>query len=225
MNVKTTFALVSAAAVILACVLGCKMLGSESAGANRNGQQDTATAQTPAPLQNSEVNAATTLPSPTPAPPPNAVCPDPAKPCQNKTIGFDEWSISFKLPAKVQPNKTYRSAQFYAIIVKTLQSGDEDLCDGGDYVESLEQERKILQGEHPERKVFASYECPNMGATEYEFPGSYDKKNQRSLVDNFIAVYAGPTKEDAEKLLPRLKARYPDAAIKPMTAAAEWIDQ
>ena len=161
----------------------------------------------------------------TPTPAPNAICSDPAKPCSNKTIPFDEWALSFKLPAKVQPNKTYRSAPFFAILVKTMQAGEEDLCDGGEFIESMEQERKELQEQYPDRKVFASYSCPNMGATGYDFPGSYDPREERALIDNFIAVYAGQTEDEAKKLLPTLKATYPKAAIKPMTATQEWIYQ
>ena len=160
-----------------------------------------------------------------PTPAANAVCPDPAKPCTNKTIPFDDWALSFKLPAKVQPNKTYRSAAFFAILLKTLQAGEEDLCDGGEYIESLENERKQLQEQFADRKVFASYSCPNMGATSYDFPGSYDPKEERALIDNFLAVYAGQTEEEAKKLLPTLKATYPKAEIKPMTATQEWIYQ
>ena len=206
-----------------AAILGCKSAGSSnSAGANAG--PEVAAAPTPGLIENVALNGNTTLPTPTPTPLPNAVCPDPAQPCKgNKDIGFDEWSITFRLPAKVQPNKTYRSAPFYAIIVKILQNADEDPCDGGDYVESLEAERKSLQKEFPDRKVFASYSCPNMGATGYDFPGSSD--SEKTLVDNFIAVYAGSTKEEAEKLLPRLKAKYPAAQVKPMTATQEWIYQ
>lgn len=221
MNAK--FPCLLAAVIILSCALGCRTFSSAGGSTNQSSNSETAAAPTPVTLENSNVTGSATPPTPTP--PPNAVCPDPAKPCQNKTISFDEWAISFKLPTTIQPNKTYTSTRFYAIIVKTLQSGDEDLCDGGEYIESLENERRSLQREHPGRKVFASYSCPNMSAAEYEFPGSYDRKTERSLIDNFIAVYAGQSKEDAEKLLPALKTKYPDAAIKPMTASAEWIDQ
>jgi hypothetical protein len=209
--------------MLLAIVLGCRQ-GSAGTASNQAPLENAP--PTPGRIENVDLAANTTLPTPTPTPLPNAVCPDPAKPCKgNKDIGFDEWSITFRLPAKVQPNKTYRSAPFFAILLKTVQAGDEDLCDGGEYVASLEDERKQVQKEFPDRKVFASYGCPNMAATGYDFPGAYDAKREVTLIDNFIAVYAGQTKEEAEKVLPRVKAKYPNAEVKSMTATQEWIYQ
>lgn len=223
MIARNTLSLVTPV-ILLAVLLGCKF-GSVSQEPGPALSPENISTATPATGSEGLVVNPSPTTTPIPAVAANAVCPDPAKPCKNKDIPFDEWAISFKLPAQVKPNKTYRSEQFYAIIVKVYETGpDEDPCDGGEYIESMETERKALQKEHPERKVFASYLCPNMGATEYEFPGS-KKANGEALVDNFIAIYAGQTKEDAEKLLPALKMKYPKAAIKPMTSLAEWIYQ
>ena len=224
MNLLTRPA-VLAAAIIMAITLGCK-LNSANSETSQNAQQENHVTLTPARVENANVNASNASPTPAPKPPANAVCPDPARPCQNKTIYFDEWALSFKLPVKPLPNKTYRSAQFYGIILKVYEGNqNEDYCDGGEVIVAMEDERKQLQQDYPDRKVFASYDCPNMGATDYDFPGRMDAKNERVVVDNFIAIYAGQTKEDAERLLAALKPQYPKAVIKPMTALAELIVQ
>ena len=151
----------------------------------------------------------------------NAVCPDPKRPCHNKNKKFDVWELSFQMPARIRQNKTYTSAPFYAVMLEVYKL-DED-CDGGEYIEAVETERKQLQAEHPARKVFASYSCPNLGGVGYDFAGKWDKTKDTVLIDNFLAIYAGPTKGDADALLPALKAKYPKAAIKRMTASYEWL--
>lgn len=102
----------------------------------------------------------------------NAVCPDPKNPCHHKEKEFAEWELPFRLPAKIQPNKTNKSAPFYAVLLKTYDSVED--CDGGEYIEAAEAERKRLQKLQLERKVFASYGCPNMDAVNYDFEGRYD---------------------------------------------------
>lgn len=157
------------------------------------------------------------------APPSNAVCSDPAKPCQHKEKTFDEWELSFKMPAKLQPNKPYKSAQFYAVILKTYEMGED--CDGGEYIEAVEAERKELQAAHSERKVFASYQCPNMAAVDYDFAGKWSADKESLAVGNFLAIYAGATKTEAENLLDELKSEYPEAALKQMTASYEKLEE
>ena len=45
--------------------------------------------------------------------------------------------MSFGVPAKIKPNTSYKSAPFYAIILKDFkQSGDD--CDGGEYTRGIE---------------------------------------------------------------------------------------
>lgn len=153
----------------------------------------------------------------------NAVCPIPDQPCSSMVKEFADWELSFKLPAKIAPNKTYSSVPFYAVMVKTYKSDDD--CDGGEYIESLETERKQLQKLQPERKVFAAYACPNMDAVNYDFEGRWDKANEVELVGNFIAVYAGQTEAEAENLLNDLQDKYPKAVVKKMTANWERIEQ
>ena len=153
----------------------------------------------------------------------NAVCPIPGEPCRHKDKEFADWELSFKLPAKILPNKTYSSAPFYAIILKTQKSVED--CDGGEYIEALEAERKEFQSSQPDRKVFASYGCPNMDAVNYDFEGRMDATGDYVLIDNFIAVYAGETAEEAEVLRRSVRDEYPKAVVKKMTVNWERIVQ
>lgn len=153
----------------------------------------------------------------------NAVCPDPEKPCRHKGKEFADWELSFRLPAKIAPNKTYSSAPFYAVLLKTYKSVED--CDGGEYIEAIENERKEFQNAQPDRKVFASYGCPNMVAVNYDFYGRWDANKESVLIDNFIAVYAGETEEEAEVLRRSVRDEYPKAVVKRMTTNWERIEQ
>lgn len=153
----------------------------------------------------------------------NAVCPIPDKPCKHKEKEFAEWELSFRLPAKIIPNKTYKSAPFYAVMLKTYES--EEDCDGGEFIEALETERKEVQNLQLDRKVFAAYRCPNMDAVNYDFEGRWDKAKEMELIGNFIAVYAGTTAEEAEVLRRSMRDEYPQAVVKRMTVNWERIEQ
>lgn len=152
----------------------------------------------------------------------NAVCPDPAKPCKHREKEFAEWELSFKLPAKIAANKTYSSAPFYAVLLKNYELED---CDGGEYMESVEKERKKEQALQLERKVFAFYSCPNMDAVGYEFEGLWDKDRENILIPNFLAVYAGETEDEALQLRKQMLSQYPKATVKRMSATWERIVQ
>jgi hypothetical protein len=159
--------------------------------------------------------------SPTPKKPAaNAVCPDPQKPCKTKDKEFAEWELSFRLPAKIKPNTNYRSAPFYAVILKKYEEGCSEL----DENPAVEPERVQIQKQYPARKVFAEYSCPNMDATGYDFAGKTNKQNE-SLYMDYIAVYAGETPEEADRLLGEVKAEFPNALIKRMTANWSLIEQ
>ncbi|MEP6945738.1 MAG: hypothetical protein ABJA02_07465 [Acidobacteriota bacterium] len=164
------------------------------------------------------------LPLPTPhTAAANEVCPDPAAPCDHRKKHFDAWELPFHMPAQLTPNKTYSSAPFYAVMFKTFDI--EDDCDGGEFVIAVEKERKKVQKREPGRKVFASYQCPNMGAVDYDFTGRYDAKRENILIDNFLAIYAGTARSDADRMLKTLISEYPNAVIKKMTATFEVVDQ
>jgi hypothetical protein len=153
----------------------------------------------------------------------NGVCPNPNAACQHKNKKFAEWELSFKMPAKILPNKPYRSAQFYAVLLKANDVNAE--CDGGEFIEAVEEERKKIQSYFSERKVFTSYNCPN-------FTGRMSADGERIEIDNFIAVYAGYTEAEAKEVIAFLrenvesfKEDYPKAQIKKMTAVWESIEQ
>jgi hypothetical protein len=202
--------------LVLLFVLGCK-LGSTTAQNTGFGEKPENRAENLTPS-----NAA---PEATPkrAQAANAVCPDPAKPCHHNQKNFDDWELSFKMPAKLPPNKPVKSEPFYAVILKTYPMGDD--CDGGEYIEAVEAERKREQAMQLERKVFAAYQCPNMGAVDYEFAGKWDAKKENVLIGNFIAIYAGKTKAEGEEALGFYKNSYPQAQLKLMTASYELIEQ
>jgi len=207
--------------LIVPISLGCKLGDTEQQG--RENVSGPAAVNSTAPAV--PANAASAVNS-TPTPPTvkaNAVCADPAKPCHHKEKHIDDWELSFRLPAKLQPNKTYSSVAYYAVMLEVYDSAED--CDGGEYREEIEAERKELQKDNFGRKVFAEYGCPNMAAVGYDFEGKWDAKKERTLIGDFLAIYAGDTKEEAGQLLEKLKPRYPKASIKRMTANYEWIVQ
>jgi hypothetical protein len=152
----------------------------------------------------------------------NAVCSNPAKPCQHRGKEFAEWELSFRLPAKIVANKTYFSAPFYAVLLKTYKPED---CSDGEYMKAVEKERKKLQNTQRRNKVFAFFSCPNMDVVGYEFEGSWDERRERVLNPNFLAVYAGEREEAAEQLRNRMLVKYPKAKVKRMVANWERIEQ
>jgi hypothetical protein len=135
----------------------------------------------------------------------NAVCGDPSKPCRHKQKGFDDWELSFQMPARLAANKTYSSAAFYAVIVKKYDEG----CDELDVNPLVEPERIKLQKRFPANKVFAEYSCPNMSAVNYDFKGKMDEAGERFLYMDYIAVYAGESIEEARRLRDELLEEFP----------------
>lgn len=205
---------------VLITALGCRL-----ATTAQNGLADRPEADNRTVAANVETTDTSAEPEATPKPSAqaNAVCPDPAKPCHHRQKRFDDWELSFKMPAKLPPNKEVRSAPFYAVILKTYPMGED--CDGGEFIEAAEADRKREQANQLNRKVFASYECPNMGAVNYDFPGRFDARKESIVIGNFIAIYAGTTKSVGEEALKSLKSEYPEAQLKQMTAVYELIEQ
>jgi len=207
---------------VLLIALGCK-LGSTTAqnGAAESSPDERST------VANALAESSTTEPEATPKPAAkqtaNAVCSDPSKPCHHKEKRFDDWELSFKMPVKLTPSKAHRSAPFYAVILKTYPMGED--CDGGDFIEAAEADRKREQANQLDRKVFASYECPNMGAVGYDFDGRWDSKKETVILSNFIAIYAGTSKAEGEEALRFMKSEYPQAQLKQMTAMYELMMQ
>jgi hypothetical protein len=149
------------------------------------------------------------------------VCPDPRKPCHHREKKFDVWELSFHLPAKIKPNTTYKSAAFYAVIIKKYDAA----CEEFDFNSTIEPERLRVQKLYPTRKVFADYSCPNMDAVGYDFTGRTDKSGDTILYMDYIAVYAGKSSTEADKLLEELRVKFPKAEVKKMTANWERLEQ
>jgi hypothetical protein len=150
---------------------------------------------------------------------PLKVCPNPAAPCKSKHRNFYPFDLSFNLPAKIKPNVDYKSAPFFAIMLKDkIQVSEKEECDGGEFHTRIENDRKKIQTLFPDRKVFASYQCPDMGALTYIGNGN-------PLNDNFIAVYAGETQAEANLTLAFVQSKYPKATLKKMQVIYNLIDQ
>lgn len=150
----------------------------------------------------------------------NFVCPEPHLPCQHPQKQFEDWELSFGLPERIVPYKLYKSAPFYAIILKTFPEG----CDGLDVDPQVEEERKRIQKQFPSRKVFAENSCANLSAVNYEFEGKRDKSREIILISDYIAVYAGVTEDETRQVYELLQNDYPEARLKKMTAVYEQVE-
>ena len=95
----------------------------------------------------------------------------------------------------------YDTELFYAIVLKTVGTSDQD-CD----VFVPERERTETQRLFPEHKVFAS-RCPEPGNLSY---------SNTSSKHRFMAVYAGSTLTEANRMLAAVKAtgKFPGANIR-----------
>ena len=151
----------------------------------------------------------------------NFVCPEPNLPCNHKQKEFENWELSFRMPAKIIANKTYKSAPFYAVILRKYEEG----CDELDENPTVESERQDVQKLFPSRKVFAEYSCPNMDAVNYDFAGKLSADGERFLYMDYIAVYAGVDETEGREFFNLLKKDYPQAELKKMTAAYVIIEQ
>jgi hypothetical protein len=150
------------------------------------------------------------------------ICPDPKAPCISKARTFSPFELSFRLPPRLQPGRTYTSAPFYAVIIKTFEN---ESCDADDHTASIERERIQIQKIYPSRKVFGSYSCPNLDTVDYDFPGKLDPTGERVLLTTYLAVYAGKTAGEANEFLIYVRTLYPTAQLKRMTANYEIMDQ
>ncbi len=139
------------------------------------------------------------------------VCSTPDTPCSTP-IGddfFAPYDLSFNLPNPLKWQTAHNSNHFYAIILKSSKAiypsnRDDDTKCGGYF---SEKERLSVQAMFPYRKVFASRH--NCGIVQYN-----NVNNQY----NFLAVYAGKTSGEANKILKRVKAtgHFTDVNIRKM---------
>jgi hypothetical protein len=129
------------------------------------------------------------------------VCFDPSVPCKT-SVNFESYDLPFEVPKNAV---IWETKDFYAIILRSVSSGEGD-CER--FVP--ESERLKAQELFPKTKVFASRPC-NPGGLFY---------TNIAPDQQFMAVYAGATKAQAERLLAAVKATgsYPGANIRRMRA-------
>lgn len=137
------------------------------------------------------------------------ICSHPAKPCSSPAYEFKPNELSFRLPAQLEWQSGHYSADFYAVILRSVKAvqmqdprGDET-CKG--FIE--ESDRLTVQAKFPAHKVFTS----RNGCTSMVY---YTKVNDKY---NFIAVYAGANKMEAIAIVAQAKAAgFPDASLRKM---------
>lgn len=129
--------------------------------------------------------------------------PDPAKP----RPGFKPHQLSFELPQDGIARDEFRSAPFYAVILKSAAP-----CS------VKEKERSEIQALFPTNKVFAPLtSCDE----DPEDTISYTNVNPKV---GFIAAYAGDSLEQAQQLLAAVKqtGRFPGANVRRMQAVLTY---
>ena len=130
------------------------------------------------------------------------ICGNPTVPCRTSAT-FPANDLPFRIPANAN---IYDTNLFYAVILKSVSVSDEN-CDT--FVP--ESDRLAAQALFPDRKVFSS-RCADPGGLSY---------TNTSPKSRFIAVYAGMTLAEANKMLETVKAtgKYPAASMRRMRAA------
>lgn len=130
-----------------------------------------------------------------------AVCGNPKVPCKTSAT-FEPNDLPFRLPANAV---IYDTELFYAVMLKSVKSPDDN-CD----VFVSESERVAAQALFPDHKVFAS-RCTEPGHLYY---------TNTSSNAHFMAVYAGTTLSEANRMLAAVQAtgKFPGANIRHMRA-------
>ena len=116
-----------------------------------------------------------------------AVCGNPQVPCKT-AINFKDYDLPFQLPENAV---IYDTDLFYAVILKSVKA-IADECD----VFVPESDRLAAQGLFRTNKVFTS-RCYEPGEVGY---------SNTSPNAHFMAVYAGTTSADANRMLAKVKA-------------------
>lgn len=127
------------------------------------------------------------------------VCGDPTANCST-SFSFNAHDLPFVIAGKIK-FREYRSNFFYAVVLKSIKAEKDD----GDCAFVSEEERMEVQRLFPTNKVFSS----RAGCPETQI--IYDGVNPDY---NFLAIFAGRTRLAAERVLQRVKSRYPDANIR-----------
>lgn len=129
------------------------------------------------------------------------ICGDPTARCKS-SASFEPHDLPFRVPAS---GAIYDTELFYAIVLKSLNV-PADNCDK--FIP--EGDRLAAQTLFPDRKVFSS-RCADPGVLFY---------TNTSSKARFMAVYAGMTVAEANRMLATVKAtgKYPGANIRRMRA-------
>lgn len=129
------------------------------------------------------------------------VCGNPNVSCPS-VMKFEPYVLPFRMPANAV---IYDTEVFYAVVLRSVPTS-RDNCDN--YVP--EPERLAAQLLFPDHKVFTS-RCVEPGEV------SYTNTNPRA---NFMAVYAGNTPAEANRVLANVKAtgKFPGANLRRMRA-------
>jgi hypothetical protein len=127
-----------------------------------------------------------------------AICGDPAQPC----AGFREHDLSFARETTAVARAEERSAPFFAVILVSAAP-----C------AIPEAERRRIQSLFPSRKVFsARFECDGDVENNVKYTNVDEKRG-------FVAVHAGATRADADKVVAEARARgFKDANARRMQA-------
>jgi hypothetical protein len=131
----------------------------------------------------------------------NPVCGNPNQTCKSMRT-FEPFELQFRIPDGAV---IWDTDLFYAVMLKSIKA-PVDSCD----VFVPENERLAAQTLFPNNKVFAS-RCFEPGGI------SYTNTSERA---QFMAVYAGATLADANRMLAQVKAtgKFPGASIRRMRA-------
>ncbi len=132
-------------------------------------------------------------------PRPAAVCGDPAARCRT-TVEFQPYQLPFVVP---RDGVIWESEQFYAVILKSVRDASKGMdCN----VFIPEPERVAAQALFPRNKVFAS-RCFEPGDLFYTGVAEDTQ---------FMAVYAGRTRAEAQATLAKVKAtgQFPGANVR-----------
>lgn len=136
-------------------------------------------------------------------------CHNPTSRCPS-SYSFAPYQLPFTIHGKLIYGKTYKSQQFYAVILKSVKATSDPDCSFID-----ESERLKEQSRWATRKVFTSrFSCP-------EELILYENTDQSF---NFLALYAGTTLNEARRVLHEVKTngRFPQAYLKRLRAVLEY---
>ena len=130
-----------------------------------------------------------------------AVCGNPNAACPSQAT-FEPHDLPFRVPRNAV---IWETELFYAVVLKSMNAPDEN-CDA----HIPETERLAAQTLFPDSKVFAS-RCVEPGTLYY----TNTRPNTR-----LMAVYAGPTLTEANRILAAVKAtgKFPQAYVRRMRA-------